>query len=195
MNARTLQRFCTDVPMISDWVITAMMMPVSLLPDATEIRLAEHPYYKQLREQCKPKMSVRDDGVAIVPIQGVLARNPSPYEMMFDGVEDSVAVLDMVQSAAANPEVRGVLFNIDSPGGFMTGGPEIADAVRAMAKPNVAYIGGDGASLAYWIGSQAGEVIASRSANVGSIGGYVAHIDRSKFLESLGVKVEVIRNK
>ena len=89
------------------------------------------------------------------------------------------------------------MLDVNSPGGFMLGGPEVADAVAAAdkMKPVMAHVGGQGGSLAYWIASQAGEIIADRSSQVGSIGAYGAMIDQTERLKQLGVKVEVIRNK
>jgi signal peptide peptidase SppA len=185
--------------MMEEGAFNALLL--SVLPLASkegiEIIAAEHPGLKKLRDFAKPKMSVGEDGVAVIPIEGLLARKPDPFEMLFGGVEDSTAVLDMVNAAEATPGVRGVLLDVDSPGGFVTGGPEIADAVRAVAKtkPVVAWTGGAMASLAYYIGSQANQVIASRSAQLGSIGVMAAYKDYSKLFESLGVKVELFKNK
>jgi signal peptide peptidase SppA len=164
---------------------------------AFEPQAAEHPYFKELRAKLKPKAQVRDDGVAIIPIEGVLARKPDPYEMLFYGIEDSNSILEMVDTAASDKAIKGVLFDVDSPGGFVTGGPEVADAIRLMgqSKPTVAFTGGTMASLAYYIGSQAGTVVASRSAQVGSIGVYTTNVDYSRMLENAGIKVEVIKNK
>lgn len=163
-------------------------------PDA--IRLAEHPGMQRMRDALKPKAEILG-GVAVLPIDGILARKPDPWEMAFYGVEDSSAVLDMVNEAASNPDVKGILLSIDSPGGYLTGGPEIAQAVKAAAKekPVVAWTGGSMASLAYWIGSQASEVISSPSASVGSIGVYMALADFTKAYEAMGIKVDVIKNK
>lgn len=167
-----------------------------LRPMLSETNLAEHPGLKALRESMRPKMTMREDGIAVLPIYGLLARRPAPFEMLFGGFEDSAALLEMVQRAAANPNVKGALFDVDSPGGFMQGGPEIADAVRTFGgKPTVAFVGGDGASLAYWIASQAGAVVGSLSASVGGIGAFSTHVDQSRMLESLGIKVEVFKNK
>ncbi len=184
-----LHRLCTDVPLIAEGALLAM------LHDRIEPQAAEHPFYKQLREKLRPQMTVGEDGTAIIPVEGSLARKPDVIELFY-GVEDTSNILDMVESAGRNPEVRGALLDMDSPGGFMTGGPEVADAVRRLnkAKPVVAWTGGTMASLAYWIGSQAGAVVASRSAIVGSIGAFGAHFDYTKFLESLGVKVEIFKN-
>lgn len=51
------------------------------------------------------------------------------------------------------------------------------------------------ASPAYWIGSQATEVIALRSAVVGSIGVFAGMYDYSKLFEEAGIKVEVFKNR
>lgn len=185
-----LRRFACDVPLLAPGAITSLLQSISS-PQA-----AEHPMLKKLRDSVAPKVEIKN-GIAIVPIEGVLAYRPDPFEMLFYGIEDSASVLDTFEQAAANPEVEGILLNINSPGGFMTGGPEIADAVRRVnkSKPVVARIGGIGASLAYWIASQAETIVASRSAIVGSIGAFTTFVDYSQMLAAAGIKVEVIRNQ
>lgn len=185
-----LRRFACDVPLLAPGAITSLLQSVSV-PQA-----AEHPMLKRLRESVAPKAEIKN-GVAIIPIEGPLAYRPDPFEMLFYGVEDSAAVLESFEAAAANSEVEGILLNINSPGGFMTGGPEIADAVRRVnkTKPVVARIGGIGASLAYWIASQAETIVASRSAIVGSIGAFTTFVDYSQMLAAAGIKIEVIRNQ
>jgi signal peptide peptidase SppA len=181
-----LKRFLSDIPFLSEGAAISLFQQL-------EPMLAEHPALTAFREKLKPNYTVAG-GVATIPVEGVLARKPDVFEMAFYGVEDSGNVLDMVQRAANDPEVKGILLAIDSPGGFLTGGPEVADAVSAAGKPSVAWSGGMMASLAYWIGSQADEVIASRSALVGSIGVYAAFADYTKRAEAAGIKVEVFKN-
>jgi len=158
---------------------------------------AESAFRQMVRQELAPKATLLGDGVAIVPMQGPIAHAPDVWDMMFDGVEDSRSILSMVNSVANNSDVKGVLLDINSPGGMVTGGTDIADAVKAMAKkkPVVAWSGGMMASLAYQIGSQATEVITSASASVGSIGTIITFADVSKALEQMGVKMEVITNK
>jgi signal peptide peptidase SppA len=188
--------------MIEGNALNALLHEFQSLPNKmaaflSDPKAAEHPVYKRIREGLKPQMTVNASGVATLPIEGVLAQKPDVWEMLFSGVEDSNHVLEMVNEASNNPDVKAVVLAIDSPGGFMTGGPEIADAVAAMnkRKPVVAHTSGTMASLAYFIGSQAGTVVASRSAQVGSIGVYTTNVDYSRMLENAGVKVEVIKNK
>jgi signal peptide peptidase SppA len=200
---KLLHRLLTDAPMMEDGALHALLFSVFtqanalLTKEGFEFLAAEHPRLKQFRELAKPTMSVNDEGVAVIPVNGMLARKPDVFEQLYGGVEDSTAVLDLVNTAATSPNIRGALLDMDSPGGFVNGGPEIADAVASLAKvkPVVAWTGGSMASLAYYIGSQANQVIASRSAQVGSIGVMAAIKDYSKLFESMGVKVELFKNK
>lgn len=162
-----------------------------------EQRAAEHPFHSKLRQEVRPRATLTEDGIAILPVEGVLARKPDLFEILELGFEDTSEVLGMVETAASNPQVRGILLSVDSPGGFLTGGPEVADAVREAlkSKPVVTWTGGTMASLAYWIGSQASTVVASRSAQVGSIGVYATHVDYSKVYERVGLNISVFKNK
>jgi ClpP class serine protease len=62
-----------------------------------------------------------------------------------------------LQAALDDPTVSAIILNIDSPGGEASGANELAQAVYEArgSKPIVAYVGGTGASAAYWIASAA----------------------------------------
>lgn len=193
---KIIHRLLCDAPLISDGALAALLDSIQ----STGPLMAEHPGVVKLRELLKPKLEIKDTSegkVAIIPIQGVLAHNPDPFEMLYSGVEDSRSVLRMIEDSDADNSIAGVMLDFDSPGGFYTGGPACADAVAACAKtkPTFAFVGGSMSSLAYWIGSQASKIIASRDASVGSIGAYMTHTDRSHMAHEAGLKVEVIRNK
>ena len=123
------RRLAEDMPLL-------MAERLCWMADATftdrEVHAAEHPYFKRLKEVCKPQMEMFGD-VAVVPVEGPLAYNPDAYEMAMLGVEDSRNVLSMIKTAGANPDVKGVLLRMDTPGGMMLGGPEIADGVAEQA--------------------------------------------------------------
>jgi len=135
------------------------------------------------------------NGIATIPVFGVLARRPDPLEQAFLGIEDSAAIYDLVTQAIADPEINGLLLHIDSPGGMHTGGPEIAEAIARSPKPVVAFSDGAMASLAYLIGSQADEIVTTSSAAVGSIGSFITVPDFSRLYEAAGVKMNVVRNE
>jgi len=125
--------------------------------------------------------------VAIVPLDGLLTRRGNRGTATERFIETMTAL-------AADPRVDSILLDIDSPGGSTVGTPEAGEVVRIAAerKPVIAHTGDLMASAAYWIGSQASQVVASPSAWVGGIGVYVVHADFSRALEAEGVTVSFI---
>ena len=136
------------------------------------------------------------DGFARLRVHGVMMRRPSAWERSMIGAIDTEGLQEAALEAMS-PQIRGLILDIDSPGGLVVGGPEFAGALDALArtKPVVAWSSGHMASLAYWAGSQANVVMATPSAVVGSIGVIVAMRDFSRMLEGMGIRTEVIVNK
>jgi protease-4 len=195
LHTNFIKRLAVDVPLINASHLSFML---ARMQSATSdnVNLAEPELFKKIRGTLEPKMELVKGGVAIVPVQGTLAYNPDLLEMIYDGVEDSRAVLKMLNESADDDNIEGVLLRVDTPGGMMLGGPEMADAVNAIKakKPVVAHIGGLGASLGYMIASQATEVIANRSAIVGSIGVIASVTDYTALLEKIGIKFQYFTN-
>jgi protease IV len=77
-------------------------------------------------------------------------------------------------AAVDRPEIKGVLLEIDSPGGTIYGARAIADGVKyyqdKTKQPVYAHIEGTGASGAYWAAVSASKVIADYGSDIGSIG-------------------------
>lgn len=191
VGSAIVRRLATDTPFLHEGALSVLLGWLAPEPQA-----AEHPFLKGLRAKLQPQVE-RVGDVAVVPVSGALARRPDPWEQALGNFEDTDAIRALVDQAAKDDSVTGILLDVDSPGGFYGGGPELADAVRsaAKAKPVVAWSGGLMASLAYWVGSQATEVIASRSATVGSIGVVIAQYDVTRLFEAFGVKVELFKNR
>ena len=187
-----IKRLAVDVPLMNANHL-AFMLTRQL--GADDVQLAEHAGLKKFREALRPQVE-RSKNMAIVPIQGALAYNPDPFELLYDGVEDSRMVLQMLQEVGDDDSVQGVLLRMDTPGGMMLGGPEMADAVASIKarKPVVAHIGGLGASLGYMIASQATEIVANKSAIVGSIGVIASVTDYKAMLDKIGIKFEYFTN-
>jgi len=185
-----LVRLSLDTPLIAGNTLAVMLSSIR------EGMAAELPWMKEMKKTMKSEM-VRVGEIAMIPVKGVLARNPSLYEMACCDFEDIEQLDDMCKIAESDPEIRGVLLDIDSPGGFVNGTPEMADSVAALAKKKcvIAFTAGMACSAAYWIASQATAVISTRSAIVGSIGVYSALYDLSAYYAEMGVKVEVATNK
>lgn len=131
------------------------------------------------------------DGVALIPVTGVLSRRLSFFAWIFGG-RSTVDIGDAVQHAVNDAEVRAILLDVDSPGGTVSGTQELAQIVfdAREAKNVVAYTGGTMASAAYWIASAANRIYISGGTNiVGSIGVLTTHVDRSQMLSDAGLQV------
>ena len=111
------------------------------------------------------------DGVAVLPVRGPIFR----YANMFTQVSGATSIDSLAAdfgAAVANPSVRAIVLEVDSPGGMVAGVSEFAEKVReaTQVKPVVAYVSDTGASAAYWIASAASELVIRDTAGVGSIG-------------------------
>lgn len=121
--------------------------------------------------------TIREGGVAVLPIQGVIAPKANLFTRVSGGVSAQILTTQL-ESAMADQRVRSVLLAYDSPGGSVFGNPEFAQAVREMSsvKPVVAVSDGVMASAAYWSGSAANAVyITGPTVQVGSIGVVATH--------------------
>lgn len=127
--------------------------------------------------------------VALIPTYGVLSHRMNLFSAMSGGT--SVQQLrGAFRQALADPDVAGIVFDVDSPGGSVEGIPELASEIRAARgrKPMVAVSNTLMASAAYWLASQADEIIVSPSSLTGSIGVVAVHEDRSAANEQAGVR-------
>lgn len=111
------------------------------------------------------------DGVAIIPVRGVISRYENFLSWWFGGSTVETMARDF-RAALDNPNVRAVVLEIDSPGGQATGIGEFAAQVRAGStiKPVCGYAAGNACSGAYWILAACPLAVMADSAVVGSIG-------------------------
>jgi signal peptide peptidase SppA len=139
-----------------------------------------------------PVMKITD-GIATISIDGPLMRNPGILARIFMGATDSNVILDAIIEATDRPDVKAVMLDIDSPGGTVSGTPEMAAAVADLAKvkPVYAFSAGLMCSAAYWIASQARAIYVTPSATVGSIGVVQTVLDKTDALAKQGYRVEV----
>ena len=133
-------------------------------------------------------------GVAVIPLQGVMAPKMNLF-MRISGGTSTDLFRAAVRQATADPAVKAILLVIDSPGGSVYGTEEAAQAVREARdkKPTIAVGTNLMASAAYYVGSAAGEVVASPSAELGSIGVYSLHTEFSKADAAAGVKRTIVK--
>ena len=99
-----------------------------------------------------------------------------------------------IDSMAANPQVASIVLDVSSPGGSVAGVQEVGAKVREAAKqkPVIAVANAMAASAAYWIASQASEIVVTPSGQVGSIGVLMMHQDISRAADAEGITTTFI---
>lgn len=133
-------------------------------------------------------------GIAVIPVRGILTLHP--VETIFGDFGGRTTLLRRrFDDAMADESVGAIVLDVDSPGGLIDGVPELADHIRSArgSKPIVAVANTLMASAAYWLAAQADEVVATPSAEIGSVGVYVHHIEFTKQFQDAGVKSTILR--
>jgi signal peptide peptidase SppA len=135
----------------------------------------------------------RAGAIAVLPLTGTISHRMGMMSEMSGGTSTE-KFGQWLKAAVADPNVKAIVIDADSPGGSVDGVPELADEVaKAKAsKPVIAQVNAMAASAAYWIVSQASEIVVTPSGEVGSIGVFAAHEDISKAAEMQGVKVSFV---
>lgn len=133
------------------------------------------------------------DGIAVLPISGTLAHKwgglqPSCGATGYDGIQARLS------QALADPEVRGIMLDVDTPGGEVAGAFDCTDIIARANKIKPVW------SLCYDMHCSAGQLVVSGAGRrlitqtgiAGSIGVVIAHMDVSEMLKQTGRKVTLI---
>lgn len=165
----------------SDW---------AMLPDSFQLMLdiasGSHPGLKAVEaergEELEYTYNVRvRDGVAIIPITGPIFRYANLFSYFSGGTSVSILARDF-NAALNDTRVHSIIFEINSPGGEVTGISELANMIfnARGRKPMTARVGGHCCSAAMWIASACDDIRIDDTAILGSIGVYAAFLDTKK---------------
>jgi signal peptide peptidase SppA len=129
------------------------------------------------------------EGVAVIPVTGPLFRHADMFSEISGAVSTETIAADF-KTALGDPNVRSIVFDIDSPGGEASGVDDLATLIYEARgqKPIEAYVSGMAASGAYWIASACDRITLSPASQVGSIGVVAAYRDYSEQEAKKGIK-------
>ncbi len=95
-----------------------------------------------------------------------------------------------LKTAAANPNIKALLIDVDSNGGGSQAGQEMANAIRAFGKPSIAVIHGIGVSSGYLVAAAADRILALEDSTVGSIGATYSFLNQAEKNKKDGIVYE-----
>lgn len=134
-------------------------------------------------------------GVLTLPVYGLIMHRARMVSDISGPTGTSTEMLgSQLTKGLRNPDVSAIVLDVDSPGGQIAGVEEFALQVFQArgVKPIIAVVNAMAGSAAYWIASQADEVVVTPSGEVGSVGVFMAHEDWSVAAEAEGLKVTFI---
>lgn len=160
------------------------------LPTRAELDVAAE--IRAARDERRSKSRPRQ--VALIPLYGLMTQRADWFDQM-SGMVSTDEIGRLVDGAASDPAIEAIVLDIDSPGGSVYGVEQLALKIRAAneKKKVIAVANSLAASGAYWVASNASELVVSPDGELGSVGVYVMHRDVSRALDASGTKVTYIK--
>lgn len=138
-----------------------------------------------------------EDKIAIIGIQGVIQHEEGAADL-FGAVQPSAdTAIAQIQQAAADPSVKAVLLDVNSPGGTVSASDEIYNEVlklKETGKIVVSHYGSTAASGAYYVSAPSDYILAEPTSIVGSIGVIFSSINFTDLLKNVGVQEQVYKS-
>ncbi len=133
------------------------------------------------------------DRIAVIPIVGVLTSSETDSAFLSESIASSATIVNFIEQAEKDPSIKGIILEINSPGGTVLAGKDVAEAVKNTKKPTVALIKDVGASGAYWVASAADKIVADDMSITGSVGVTSSYLEFSGLMGKYGIGYEEIK--
>ncbi|EBQ2675060.1 S49 family peptidase [Salmonella enterica] len=133
------------------------------------------------------------NGIAVLPVTGTLVHKLGGMRP-FSGMTGYDGITARLQQAVSDPEVKGILLDIDSPGGQAAGAFDCADMIYRMReqKPVWALANETACSAAMLLAAACSHRLVTQTSRIGSIGVVMAHTSYAGQLEQEGVEITLI---
>jgi len=124
-----------------------------------------------------------------------LASNNLQEINLVGAIMQSVEIVKQIDDAREDTNIKGVLLNVNSPGGAVAPSIEIAYAIKRLqkVKPVVVYASGTIASGSYYASIWADEIMVNPGSMVGSIGVIMEGANLSGLMQKLGIESQSIQ--
>ena len=145
-------------------------------------------------EDGEPEMpeATQVGNTVIIPVHGVIEKHMVQMASAAPGCDLDV-LGQMIDVAMSDKEVSRLVFDFRTPGGSVTGLPEMARKIAGIvSKETVAFTDSECCSAGVWLATQCQTFYATESACVGSIGVWCAYADYSRQLANEGVNIQSI---
>jgi protease-4 len=147
------------------------------------------------KDLAEPVINTKKPYISVIYITGVISEENKTYNQKW--------LLKQIKKAKNDQNNRGILLNINSPGGTVYESDEaylaLMEYKKSTERPVYAFFGSLAASGGYYIGCSADKIFANRNTLTGSIGVIAGgSLDATGLLDKIGIKMTTItagRNK
>lgn len=144
-----------------------------------------------MRGELQEKPFAYVNGLAIIPVSGTLVNR---FSGCYGWVTGYNFIRQQLNFALSDPDVKGIILDINSYGGEAAGCFELSAEIAAARKikPITGVIDSNAYSAGYAIASACSKIVLTPSGGVGSVGVVAMHVDMSKMYADWGIKVTLI---
>lgn len=146
-------------------------------------------------DEKEDKLSLINEGsmIGIVSVDGIIGKHLSLLETKCGGV-DCDSISEQLKNMEEDPNVTSILMYFNTPGGTVSGVPELSSLISEIDKKKkcTAYVDVICASAGFYLASQCSSIFVSPTAELGSVGVYSIYFDESVALSNEGIKVNAI---
>jgi capsid assembly protease len=132
--------------------------------------------------------------IAILPLFGAITHRANMFSEASGGTSTQGFGKALAQ-VVGDPNVTAVIIEADTPGGGVSGLPELADQIYKSrgSKPIIGVSNTRALSAGYWLLSQCDEIVCAPVSEVGSIGVFLWHENWAENYKMEGIQPDIIR--
>lgn len=138
-----------------------------------------------------------DARIAVLTVDGTIQDTGDSSSLLSSETYNHQAFLEQLQQVKDDETVKGVILNVNSPGGGVIESKQIYEAIKEIQKdrkiPVYSSMGSMAASGGYYISAPADKIFADEETMTGSIGVIMQGVNYSKLAEKYGVEFETIK--
>jgi len=155
-------------------------------------RVAGRSEYPEVEETLAYGSHGAETKVAMLELSGTILRD-APPTLFGEQVDPVTRLLNEIQAAIVDPEVRAILLNVNSPGGGVTASDEIYHALKRFRESDpdrriVVHVGDMAASGGYYAALAGDVIVAQPTSIIGSVGVMLTAVNAHGLGEKLGVR-------
>ena len=129
--------------------------------------------------------------IAVIQVSGVLLHK---YGWSWSYATGYDVLQRKLKFAASDREVKGIYLDFHTPGGSVSGCADTGDLIAEIGKtkPICGHINDGALSAGQWLYSQCTHRYSTQSGHGGSIGALIMHVNQQKYLDNIGIEVDLI---